>query len=56
MVDNTRMVPAGGMPKRDDSKGAMGDVFNMGDQYNRYQSREARNPLSTQDINGTKKN
>jgi hypothetical protein len=35
MGDNVRMVPAGGM-KRDDSKGAMGDVFKMGDQYSKY--------------------
>lgn len=55
MVDNTRMAAAGGM-KRDDSRGAMNDVFNMGDQFNRIGNRNERNPLSTKDINGEKKN
>jgi hypothetical protein len=49
VIDNVTMVPAGGM-KRDDSRGAMNDVFNMG-----YQ-RQERDPLSTKDINGIKKN
>jgi len=55
MVDPTRMVPAGGL-NRDSSKGAMDSVFNMGDQYRGYQNRQDRDPLSTKDINGSKKN
>ena len=50
------MIAAGGKLPSQGLTGAINDIFNMGAQYNQVQTREQRNPLGTQDINGDKRN
>ena len=54
IIDNNLMAPAG--VKQVNKPGqAVSDAFKMGYQYDSIQNKNDRNPLSTHDINGSKK-
>jgi hypothetical protein len=57
LQDNTNMIPAGGLRINGSANNGLSDVFKSGGQdYDRYQNKQERDPLNTRDINGSKKN
>ena len=52
--DNVNMMAAGGLKRQNEAPGSFMKMDGV--EYERYQSKQDRNPLNTKDINGDKRN
>jgi|DEB0MinimDraft_12_1074336.scaffolds.fasta_scaffold129594_1 hypothetical protein len=56
IMDNNMMSAAGVKQVAAPGQRGISDVWSMGQQYEKYEPKQERNPLMTKDINGEKRN